>query len=156
MAKLSKAFNMVFLEEHENHFSPREKLEGKHNFTRHVFIEEDGTLSVAVRLNVLNDRHREDIIGFHFAQHYAQFQYTDTEEQPIFSIIGRDNPWDIEYILHDGSRYFLEICRIADKNLLRAMKIENDVTNLLLKTELEGFEIRKIDKLFPIFCRRIL
>ncbi len=51
--------------------------------------------------------------------------------------------------MHDGTTFFLEICRVADKDLLKAIKIENDVTALLMKSELKGFEIEKIEKHFP-------
>lgn len=91
----------------------------------------------------MDDRHREDIIGFHFAQQYAKIYYTGQPEQPQFYIVGRDNPWDIEYVMHDGTNFFLEICRVADRDFLKAMKIENDVTSLLLKSKLAGFEIKK-------------
>ncbi|MEP0565084.1 MAG: hypothetical protein ABJC64_11825, partial [Paracoccaceae bacterium] len=92
---------------------------------------------------------REDIIGFHFSNQYAEVHYGHQLEQPQFYVVGRDNPWDFEYVMHDGTTFFLEICRVADKDLLKAMKIENDVTTLLLKSELKGFEIQKIEKHFP-------
>ncbi|WP_289085111.1 hypothetical protein [uncultured Sulfitobacter sp.] len=144
-----QVFRNQFLQGENRRFAPLSDLSDKRNYSRHVFIERDGSLSEAVRLNILNDRHREDIIGFHFAQQYAKIHFGDKLEQPQFYIVGRDNPWDIEYVMHDGTTFFLEICRVADKDLLKAIKIENDVTALLMKSELKGFEIEKIEKHFP-------
>ena len=144
-----RIFKSEYLGAEENSFAPRADLAGKHNFSRHVFIEVDGGVSEAVRLNVLSDRHREDIIGFHFAQQYAQIHYGSQGETPQFYLVGRDNPWDIEYVMHDGTTFFLEICRVANSDLLKAMKIENDVVALISKSALAGFEIQKIEKHFP-------
>jgi hypothetical protein len=144
-----QVFRNQFLKGEDLRFAPLADLSGKCNCSRHVFIERDGSVSEIVRLNVLNDRHREDIIGFHFAQQYAKIHFGKQLEQPQFYIVGRDNPWDIEYVMHDGTTFFLEICRVADKDLLKAIKIENDVATLLQKSELRGFEIEKIEKHFP-------
>ena len=133
----------------ESRFEPKADLSDKRNYSRHVFIEKDGRVSEAVRLNVWGDRHREDIIGFHFAQQYAQIYYAEQTEEPKFYVVGRDNPWDFEYVMHDGATFYLEVCRIADCDLLKAMKAENDVAQLLLKGELESFEIKKIERNFP-------
>lgn len=144
-----QVFRNQFLQGEDRRFAPLSDLSEKRNYSRHVFIERDGSVSEVVRLNVLNDRHREDIIGFHFAQQYAKIHFGKQSEQPQFYIVGRDNPWDIEYVMHDGTTFFLEICRVADKDLLKAIKIENDVATLLQKSELKGFEIEKIEKHFP-------
>jgi len=144
-----EGFRNQFLRGKQNRFAPRADLTGKHNFSRHLFIDPEGSVSEVVRLNVLNDRHREDIIGFHFAQQYAKIHFGKQLEQPQFYIVGRDNPWDIEYVMHDGTTFTLEVCRVADRDLLKAIKIENDVTSLLLKSEIKGFEVQKIEKHFP-------
>ncbi|WP_210879634.1 hypothetical protein [Roseovarius autotrophicus] len=130
-------------------FEPRKDLQDKHNYTRHVFIEPDGSVHEVVRLNVLDDRAREDIIGFHFCQQYAQIYYADSDEQPQFYVVRRDDPWDMHYVLHDGNTFNLEICRIADRALLKAIKAENDCMILLRKSVLRGFEVNKIEKHFP-------
>ena len=142
-------FRNQYLTVDHSQFAPVADLTDKCNFIKHVFIERDGSLSEVVRLNVLNDRDREDIIGFHFAQQYAKVHFLEQDEQPHFYIVGRDDPWDFEYVMHDGTTFTLEICRIGDKELLKAIKIENDVKTLLLKSELKGFEIQKIEKHFP-------
>lgn len=67
-----QVFRNQFLKGEDRRFAPRSDLSDKRNYSRHVFIERDGSVSEVVRLNVLNDRHREDIIGFHFAQQYAK------------------------------------------------------------------------------------
>lgn len=144
-----QVFRTQFLQGEGRRFAPLSDLSDKRNYSRHVYIERDGRVSEVVRLNVLDDRRREDIIGFHFAQQYAEIHFGKQLEQPQFYIVGRDNPWDIEYVMHDGTTFFLEICRVADKDLLKAIKIENDVTALLQKPELKGFEIKKIEKHFP-------
>lgn len=144
-----QVFQNQFLKGQESRFAPLNDLSDKHNYSWHVFIERDGSISEVVRLNVLNDRHREDIIGFHFAQQYAKIHFGKQLEQPQFYVVGRDNPWDFEYVMHDGTTFFLEICRVADKDLLKAIKIENDVATLLQKPKLRGFEIKKIEKHFP-------
>jgi hypothetical protein len=130
-------------------FAPNADLANKANFCRHVFVELDGSITEVVRLNVLNDRHREEIIGFHFAQQYAKLHYDPLIENPQFYVVGRDCPWDFEYVLHDGTTFFVEICRIAEPNLLKVMKAENDLNSLLNKGELKGYEIQKINKQFP-------
>lgn len=142
-------FQNVLLRDAEIIFKPNADLTDKCNYTRHVFIEEDGSVSEVVRLNVWDDRHREDIIGFHFSKQYAKMHYCEKTEQPQFYVVGRDNPWDFEYVMHDGTTFFVEVCRVADRDLLRVMKAENDVSQLLLKDELTSHEIKKIERLFP-------
>ena len=144
-----KTFKRQFFSADDGRFSPHADLTEKTNYSRHVFIDRDGKAFEVVRLNILDDRHREDIIGFHFAQQYAEIFYGRLEEQPQFYVVGRDNPWDIEYVMHDGSTFCLEICRIADRELLKAIRIENDVSLLMRKSKLKGFEIQKIEKHFP-------
>ena len=107
-------FKNIFLRGAEGTFAPRADLVDKQNYSRHVFIERNGGVSEVVRLNVLDDRHREDIVGFHFAQQYAKIHYDEHPEQPQFYIVGRDNPWDIEYVMHNGTTFFLEVCRVSD------------------------------------------
>lgn len=114
-----------------------------------MFVAADGSLSQIVRLNVLDDRDREDLIGFHFSRQYSQYHYGNDDEPPQFYIVSRDDPWDIEYVLHDSTTFNVEICRLADTNLLKALKIENDCTLLLQKSVLQGYEIQKIEKHFP-------
>lgn len=144
-----RIFKTVMLHGNESRFEPKADLFDKRNCSRHVFVEQDGSVSEVVRLNVWDDRHREEIIGFHFAQQYAQIHYAEQAEEPQFYVVGRDNPWDFEYVMHDGTTFFLEVCRIADRDLLKAMKAENDVAQLLLKEQLESFEIKKIERHFP-------
>jgi len=148
MAETERLFKSQLLGT-EGRFAPNADLEDKNNYSRHLFIERDGEVTEVVRLNVWSDRHREDIIGFHFAQQHAKIHYGEQIEQPQFYVVGRDSPWDFEYVMHDGTTFFLEVCRVADKNLLKAIKIENDVSSLLLRSELKGFEIEKIEKHFP-------
>ncbi len=142
-------FTYQILSGSKHRFSPKADLAKKQNYCMHVFWEPDGSPTNVVRLNVLDDRRREDIIGFHFSQQYAKLHYEGQKEQPQFNVVGRDCPWDFEYVLHDETNFFVEICRVADKDLLKAMKAENDVTALLQKTTLKGFEILKIEKHFP-------
>jgi hypothetical protein len=142
-------FSAVHLRGNESKFEPKEVLEGKSNYGVHVFVDRDGSISEIVRLNILNDRDREEIIGFHYAQQHAKIHYSNQLEKPHFYVVGRDNPWDFEYLMHDGSTFFLEVCRVADEDLLKAIKIENDVTLLLTKPTLYGFEIQKIERHFP-------
>lgn len=149
MGEFDKYFRSIYLTGNESNFAPKSDLKDKNNYSRNVFIEVDGSVSEIIRLNVLNDRHREEIIGYHFAQHYAKFHYSDQLNQPQFYMVGRDSPWDFDYVMHDGSSFSLEVCRLADRNLLKAIKIENDITSLLLRKELCGFEIQKIEKHFP-------
>jgi hypothetical protein len=144
-----RIFQTVLQRDSESRFEPKAGLADKSNYSRHIFIDRDGSVSEVVRLNVWNDRQREDILGFHFSQQYAQIHYSEQPDQPQFYVVGRDNPWDFEYVMHDGTTFFLEVCRVADRDLLRAMKAENDVSQLLLKDELASFEIKKIERHFP-------
>lgn len=138
-----------YIDVEDHTFSPKKNLLDKNNYYRHVFIERDGSTTEVIRLNVLDDRHREDIIAYHFCVQYAKLHYSHLEERPEFYVVGRDNPWDFEYLMHDGRRFFLEICRIADPALLKAIKAENDVLPLLQKSSLAGYEVLKIEKHFP-------
>jgi hypothetical protein len=143
------AFTSEVLGSGSYQFAPKADLDGKMNYCRHLFIDENGNTEEFIRLNVFDDRHREEIIGFHFAQQYASIRYRDSSEKPNFFVMGRDCPWDFEYVMHDGTHFFLEICRVGDKNLLKAIKAENDVMALLCKNELKGYEILKIERHFP-------
>src|SRR5690606_24109759 len=64
MGESDKVFKTRYLSGGESTFAPKADLADKHNYSTHVFIERDGRVSEVVRLNVLDDRHREDIIGF--------------------------------------------------------------------------------------------
>ncbi len=152
----SADFKPQFVYSEDYQFAPKDTLFGKQNYCLHNFIADDGSVSEVVRLNVLDDRAREEIIGFHFAQQYAEIHFGEKSEEPQFYMVDRDNPWDFEYVMHDSTSYNLEVTRIADEELLKAIKIENDVTTLLQKTDLRGFEIKKIDKHFPDIVPRDL
>jgi hypothetical protein len=130
-------------------FSPRQPLDGKRNVGRHMFVDPDGSIREVIRLNVLNDRHREDIIAFHFCMQYAEVYYGSESDRPEFYIVGRDDPWDYRYVMHDGSRFNIEICRVASRDLLKLIKAENDCSLLLMKDSLYGYEIKKIERHFP-------
>jgi hypothetical protein len=147
MAK--SAFNSQLLHGRDSTYAPKLNLEGKKNFTRHLFVDEDNRVREVVRMNVLDDRHREDIVAFHFSRQYAEIHYRDQIEPPQFYVVGRDCPWDFEYVLHDGTTFYLEICRIADEKLLQLMRAENDCVVLLNKKELRGYEVLKVEKHFP-------
>lgn len=82
-----------------NRYEPRHSLEGKQNFARHVFIARDGNVKEVIRLNVLDDRHREEIVAYHFARQYADIHYCGQSEEPQFYVVGRDCPWDFEYVI---------------------------------------------------------
>jgi hypothetical protein len=129
--------------------APRADFYGKKNWTLHTFVNLDGTTDEVVRLNVLDDRHRENIIGFHFLKQYAELLYRNAEDAPQFYVTGRDCPWDFEYVMHDSTTFFVEICRIADENLLKIIRRENDCTNILGKGVIKGFEALKVEKNFP-------
>jgi hypothetical protein len=130
-------------------FAPRQPLDGKNNVVRNVFVAEDGSVNEVIRLNILDDRHREDIVAFHFCMQYARIYYGHEPERPDFYIVGRDDPWDYRYVMHDGSRFNVEICRVASDSFLKLLKAENDCSLLLMKEQLYGYEIRKIEKCFP-------
>lgn len=143
------AFSSQLLQGRESRHAPKLDLEGKQNFTRHAFIDEDGGIREVVRMNVLDDRHREDIVAFHFSRQYAEIHYRNQIDPPQFYIVGRDCPWDFEYVMHDGATFYLEICRIAEKKLLQLMRAENDCVTLLHQKELRGYEVLKVEKHFP-------
>lgn len=142
-------FSSETLQGRGSRYEPRQSLEGKQNFSRHVFIERDGSFKEVVRLNVLDDRHREEIVAYHFARQYAEIHYRGQSEQPQFYVVGRDCPWDFEYVMHDATTFFVEICRVADRRLLKAIKAENDFSVLMAKGELRGYEVLKVEKDFP-------
>jgi hypothetical protein len=130
-------------------FKPDQDPAEKNNFSRHFFIDPDGKVTEVIRLNVLDDRMREEIVAYHFCQQFAKLRYSVRVEQPQFYVVGRDCPWDFQYVMHDGHTFFLEICRVADENLLRAIRAENDFQSLIMKDQLRGFEIIKIERNFP-------
>jgi hypothetical protein len=130
-------------------FAPRQSLDGKYNVGRHVFFEPDGSYREVVRLNVLDDRHREEIVAYHFCMQYAEVCHGTDNDRPEFYVVGRDDPWDFRYVMHDGSRFNIEVCRVASVSFLRLLKAENDCSLLLMKENLYGHEIKKIEKHFP-------
>lgn len=130
-------------------FAPKNELEGKENASRHCFIDRTGEVHEVVRLNILHDRDREEVIAYHFSRQYAEIHYRESTAQPQFYMIGRDCPWDFEYVMHDGNSFYLEICRVAQTDLLKAMKIENDCLLLCNKERLTGYELLKLKKHFP-------
>lgn len=130
-------------------FSPNFTPDGKNNFCRHMFVKEDGSVHEVVRLNILDERHREEVIAHHFLMQYVSIFCMPNSESPKIEMVSRDSPWDFEFIDHNGKRFFLEICRIADEGLLTAIKAENDCIPLLQKRYLKGFEVKKLAKHFP-------
>lgn len=121
-------FVAVSLRGKRNRFAPNAGLTDKVNYCRHIFVGPGGSLQEVVRLNVWDDRHRENLIAFHFSRQYAEMHYRESNEQPQFYVVSRDCPWDFEYVMHDGKHFFLEICRIADRALLKAIKAENEAS----------------------------
>jgi hypothetical protein len=132
----------------EADFSPKSDLTDKHNYSHHLFVDQDGAFRIFVRLNVLENKHREEIIAYHFALQYSKMYYRD-QDQPQFYVIGRDCPWDFEYVLHDATTFFVEVTRIADTALLKSIQAENSCATLFNKAELKGHEVLKIEKFFP-------
>lgn len=146
---MHSVFHVAYPDTTTYEFAPNAPLDDKHNYSKHNFIRCDGTIKEVIRLNVLDDRHREEIVAFHFCRQYAERHYRGSNKQPRFQVVARDDPWDFDYLLHDGTRFSLEICRVADTALLKAIKAENDVLLLLQRDQLRTFEILKITRLFP-------
>lgn len=142
------AHRVQHLSDQDRPFQPKSKLDGKQNFGRHVFVAEDATLHEAVRLNVWNDRTREELIAFHVWQQYREFR-GGTEIGVKCNVTGRDCPWDFKWELTDGIECFVEITRVADIALLKAIKAENEVEILLNRPMLTGAEVQKVERLFP-------
>lgn len=80
---------------------------------------------------------------------YAEVCYGADQGQPEFYVVGRDDPWDFRYVMHDGSRFNVEVCRVASESFLRFLKAESDCSLLLMRDNLYGHEIKKIEKHFP-------
>ncbi|MDP3962664.1 MAG: hypothetical protein Q8Q03_02250, partial [bacterium] len=100
----------------KNDFRPIESLEGKRNYKIYYRIERDGSTTERVFLNVPSISLREEII----CKHYLSFLGKNFIQETIgVNFKSRDNPWDFELELSNGSKFNLEITSIADSEWWR-------------------------------------
>lgn len=95
----------------EAQLRPIHSLAGKRNFRRLLRVDEDGSISERIYLEVSAPRHREHLICMHFLQHITKCFIKDFLG---INLLKRDDPWDFRLELSTGQSFNLEITMIAD------------------------------------------
>lgn len=128
-------------------FYPTGSLQGKCNYKKFLRIARDGSIVERVFLNVLDERHREQIICLHYLRFLAQ----DLLDCDIgMKMLERDNPWDFRLELSNGMEFNLEITAIADsEEHFTINKREERLTHWMKQTDIPIHELRKLENLFP-------
>jgi hypothetical protein len=90
---------------------PAKSLEGKRNFKTTYRIDRDGNVMQVVRLRLLDDRLREDIICRHFLSSYVRWII---KEDVTVNFQYRDAPWDFRIDLGSDQPFNLEITAVAE------------------------------------------
>lgn len=132
----------------KDHFQPEseysEDFENSRIFYR---IEPDGAVVKLVRLHVVNDREREDIICMHFLRYYLPLKY---KKDCGVDFLSRDNPWDFKIQIDKDEIFNIEITAIADnENLFR---LESDEAKLSLagRSSIDSrMMAKKVSSAFP-------
>jgi hypothetical protein len=130
------------------HFQPMlPDAQGKHNSRLLIRIERDGTSLSLVRLHVVAQRDREEIILIHFLKKYLPLMY---QRDCGVNILSRDAPWDFALEIQGGENFNVEITSIADnKNLFELESAERELSSAKTNKQLPPHKIQKLDKLFP-------
>lgn len=130
-----------------NPFSPIDQTVQRHNCKTRLLIDRDGSVIEHVALQVADPAHREQLILQHYLRHYA-FSFAGV---PLgVNIWSRDDPWDFDVGLSDGSRFFVEITAIADSQFqFERDKREERLLRDSPKRELPLRDVKKLAEMFP-------
>lgn len=121
--------------------------QGNQNSRVLVRIERDGTSLALVRLHVVDQRDREEIILIHFLKKYLPLIY---QRDCGVNILSRDAPWDFALEIEGGENFNVEITSIADnKRLFELESAERELSSAKLNKKISPHKIQKLDKLFP-------
>jgi hypothetical protein len=128
-------------------FYPVSSLSGKNNFKRFNRIEEDGSVTERVFLNIPDPFERERIICIHYLRHITKHFIGDGVG---VNIISRDEPWDFSLDISCGDKFNLEITSIADMDFhFEANKREERFEQCKRKERIPLHELKKLNRLFP-------
>jgi hypothetical protein len=126
---------------------PAKPLEDKSNFKITYRIDREGSVSQAVRLRLLDDRVREEVICAHFLSSYVRWILRD---DVIGRVVSRDAPWDFSIELDGRDTFNLEITAVAeDEAEFRARMRENRLGKVIDKRAIPLSLLRKLHKDFP-------
>ena len=128
-------------------FYPAKSLEDKKNYKSTFRIDVDGSITQIIRLRVLNDRLREEIICMHFLSSYFRWIIKERLEVVIKS---RDKPWDFHIGLSNDVQFNLEITAVAERpEQFRQRSNENRLGKVISQEFIPLNLVRKIHKDFP-------
>lgn len=137
---------MIDLSKH-NGLYPAKPTEGKNNFKRTYRINRDGAIREVIRLRVLDERLREEIIFTHFLSSYTRWIL---REDTTVRIHGRDAPWDFSAEVGCGDVLNVEITAIAgDDSEFKAMTREDRLGRIVRNAKIPLSLLKKLHKDFP-------
>lgn len=130
-----------------NPFFPIDETVQRHNCKTRLLIDKDGSVTEHVALQVADPAHREQLILQHYLRDYA-FNFAGL---PLgVNIWSRDDPWDFDVGLSDGSRFFVDITAIADSRFqFERGKREERLIRDSHKRELSLRDVKKLADMFP-------
>jgi len=127
--------------------NPKGSLEGKSNFKLTFRITRDGSVARIIRLRVLDERLREQIICRHFLTSYLR---RILRQDPSITIRSRDRPWDFEIELDNGENFYLEITAISEnKTHFKQQTRERKLARIIHRTAIPLSLLEKINNDFP-------
>jgi hypothetical protein len=131
-----------------SHFQPMlPDAQGNQNSRVLVRIERDGTSLSLVRLHVVAQRDREEIILIHFLKKYLPLIY---QRDCGVYILSRDAPWDFALEIEGGENFNVEITSIADnEKLFELESAERELSSAKTNKQLPPHKMQKLGKLFP-------
>jgi hypothetical protein len=94
-------------------FFPKVNLSKLHNTKSYIWIQPDGSSMHAVYFCPLEESLREELI----LQHYLSHAVRTLGDGPLgVNVLSRDQPWDFELELSNGTNITIEICSITDRD----------------------------------------
>jgi hypothetical protein len=123
--------------------NPTRELVGKNNFKEDHCIDETGKIVQQIRLQCDSQDKREEIILYHFLSHL------DNNQNYLFEIEDRDNPWDFFIIKDKKNAFFVEITSFSENtNSFIKKKQEEKYHRLKKQDKIRLSDLRKIAREF--------
>ena len=128
-------------------FYPAKSLDDKKNYRSTFRIDVGGSVTQVIRLRVLNDHLREEIICIHFLSSYVRWIIKERVE---VAFKFRDEPWDFRIGLSNDVEFNLEITAVAEgREQFRQRANENRLGRVISEEVIPLSLLRKIQKDFP-------
>jgi hypothetical protein len=128
-------------------FYPVGSLEGKSNFKKYLTIQNDGSITENVLLNVNKPSEREKIICLHYMRHMTRNFY---KKDIGVNILSRDCPWDFKLQFNTGEIVNVEITSVANmREHFILNKNEERFLQWKSKELIPLYELKKLNRLFP-------